>query len=116
MDTVRSASGSSSLGIGIVGKWTLVVECGGDRKLERSLGKGGTGGTCSDSNTSWVDTNAAARSLREATSLEWAEMSLPALFLCALREWRCELAETEVRLVPTDILPESRELAVVVPV
>jgi hypothetical protein len=89
-----------------------VDDCGGDLNVDKSFGKGGTGGTCSDSKTSLVETRAAARSFKDATSLEWAETSLPALLRRALRDSRCELAETEVRLVPTDILPESRELTV----
>jgi hypothetical protein len=115
-ETVRSGSDSSCRGTEIGGKWTLVDDCGGDRKLDRSFGRGGTGGTCSGSNTSFVDTRDAALSFKEATSLEWAEMSLPALFLLALSDKRWELADTDVKLVPTDILPESRELTVGVPV
>lgn len=44
-------------------------------------------------------------------------MSLPALFLRALpTECRPDAAETDVRLVAADIVPESRELVVGVPV
>lgn len=44
-------------------------------------------------------------------------MSLPALFLLTLPvEWRPEVADTEVALVVIDIVAESRELVVGVPV
>jgi hypothetical protein len=40
-------------------------------------------------------------------------MSLPALFLLTLpEEWRPDVPETEVRLVPVDTEAESRELVV----
>jgi hypothetical protein len=64
-----STSGSSTLLL-IEGKTMLVVEWGGERKPERSLGSGGTGGTISFSNPSPFATMAAARSRSDATSLE----------------------------------------------
>lgn len=57
----------------------------------------------------------AARSRIEVPSTEWLEISLPALFRLAFEfdwDWRPEIADTEVRLVPADSEAESRELVV----
>ena len=81
--------------------------------MDKSFGKGGTGGTsCPASCCSLDDTSNAARSFRKVTSPD-CEASLPTLLRLALPvEWRPDCAEIEVRLVPVDIDPESRELVV----
>lgn len=100
-----------------MGKAGPEAECGGERRLLRFFGRGGTGGTWSPSGWSLFDASAATRSLSDATSLECADISLPALFLRALVvECLPEVADTDVRLVAADMLPESRELVVGVPV
>ena len=88
-------------------------DCGGERYVDKSFGNGGTGGTsCPVSGCSLDDTSDAARSFKKATSPD-CEASLPTLLrLALLVEWRPDCAETEVRLVPADIDPESLELVV----
>jgi hypothetical protein len=76
---------------------------GGDLYEDRSLGKGGTGGTASSSAASGtVDTGELDRRLR---------LSLPVLFrLDLVEDGRAEARETDVTLVAADV--ESRELGV----
>jgi hypothetical protein len=116
-EIVRSALVSSTGGMVIGGKCMLVDDWGGERKAERSLGSGGTGGTLSASKWSPFVASSAARSLRDATSLDCADPSLPALLGRPLpKECRFDVAETDVKLVAADIVPDSRELVVGVPV
>ena len=90
---------------------------GGDLKLDRSFGKGGTGGTAITSVDS-PEMSKAARSRCEVASLE---CTLETSLLVLLRrvfpdETRPEVAEMEVAAVVVDKEPESRELVVGVPV
>lgn len=87
---------------------------GGDRYVDKSLGRGGTGGTSPSSLTSPFTAIEATRSLRWLASAEWLEISLLALFLLPLLEdWRPpEAADIDVTLVAVDIEAESRELGV----
>lgn len=91
-------------------------ELGGAFKVEKSLGRGGTGGTTSSSTTSAGVFNPAARSRSEVASDEWLlDMSLPALFrrvLLAFVGCLVEVLETDVALVAADNEAESRELVV----
>lgn len=86
---------------------------GGERNVDRSFGNGGTGGTsCPASGWSLDDASDATRSFKEPPSPD-CEASLPTLLrLALLVEWRPDCAETEVRLVPADMDPESLELVV----
>ena len=56
---------------------------------------------------------AATRSLIDTASLEWLEVSLPALLRRSFpNEWRLEVADMDVMLVVADIDAESLELGV----
>lgn len=91
----------------------LTAVAGGDLYVDKSFGKGGTGGTTSSSAASPFNANDATRSFNDAASPECTlEISLPALFLLAFPfpvECRPEAAETDVTDVAADIEAESRE-------
>jgi hypothetical protein len=81
-----------------------------ERKLVRSLGSGGTGGTVLSSTGSLV--LARMRSLLGGTSVGCI-LSLPLLSLLTLLvEYLPEMTDTEVILVDTEADAESRELVV----
>jgi hypothetical protein len=98
---------------GIDGKASADDVTGGDRKVDKSFGNGGTGGTAPSSTGSPLTARNATRSFTSKT--EWTLMSLLALFRLPLDdEWRPEAADMDVTLVAADINAESRELGVLV--
>lgn len=99
---------------GIVGKVRAEEVVGGDRYVERSFGRGGTGGTFPSSLPSPLTAMDATRSLTCAASADCALTSLLALFLRPLLD-EClppDTPDIDVALVAADIDAESRELGV----